>query len=156
MSLPTHPKLTMFATVWTLALLTAAAGPTAAVAAEKTADLPLRRVVMFNSGVAFYERGGQIEGDAKIDLKFNVRDVNDLLKSMVVEDLGGGRISAVTYGSKDPITRTLQTIAIDLTQTPTLANLLGQVRGERVEIEYSPVDRLGILGATGALVRSGE
>jgi hypothetical protein len=102
---------------------------------EKTTDLPVKRVVMFSSGVAFFEHQGEVEGDAQVDLKFNVDDINDLLKSMVLQDLGGGRISTVSYGSKDPITRTLRTFSIDLTKNPTLADLLEQIRGERIEID---------------------
>lgn len=102
---------------------------------ENAVDLPVRRVVMFSSGVAFFEHRGEVEGDAKVDLKFRVDDVNDLLKSMVLQDEGGGRISTVSYGSKDPITRTLRTFTIDLTENPTLADLLEQIRGEKIEID---------------------
>jgi hypothetical protein len=102
---------------------------------DKKSDLPIQRVVMFSSGVAFFEHRGEVSGNAQVDLKFNVRDINDLLKSMVLQDDGGGKISTVSYGSKDPITRTLRTFSIDLTSNPTLADLLGQVRGEEIEID---------------------
>ena len=102
---------------------------------ELSSDVPLERVVLFNSGVGFFDRQGSVKGDAQIELKFNVEDINDLLKSMIVQDMGGGHISAVTYGSKDPITKTLKTFAIDLTSNPTLGQILNQVRGERVEID---------------------
>jgi hypothetical protein len=108
---------------------------TPALAQQGTANLPLKRVVLFSSGVGFFEHNGEIEGNADVQMKFNVQDINDLLKSMVVEDLGGGQISTVGYGSKDPITKTLKSFAIDLTTNPTLADLLQQVRGERVELE---------------------
>ncbi len=112
------------------------AAPLAAQEKEpKQAELPLKQVVMFNSGVGFFEHGGEVDGDARIDLKFNVEDINDLLKSMVLQDLGGGRISTVSYGSKDPITKTLKTFAVDLTTNPTLGGILTQLRGERVEVE---------------------
>jgi hypothetical protein len=101
----------------------------------KGPELPLKKVVMFSSGVGYFERRGDVEGNAKVELKFNVRDINDLLKSLVLQDMGGGQISTVTYASKDPITRTLQSFAIDLTANPTLSQLLDQVRGERIEIE---------------------
>jgi hypothetical protein len=104
-------------------------------AAAKDAPIPVKRIVMFSSGVAFYERNGEVDGDATIDLKFNTRDINDLLKSMVLQDEGGGRVSTVSYGSKDPITRALRTFSIDLTSNPTLADLLAQVRGEKIEID---------------------
>ncbi|ADB17954.1 conserved hypothetical protein [Pirellula staleyi DSM 6068] len=111
---------------------------------EAKPALPLGRVVMFSSGVAFYERRGDVEGDATIDLRFNTRDINDLLKSMVLEDLGGGQISTVSYGSKDPITRTLRTFSIDLTTSPTLGDLLAQIRGERIELD-SPTPTSGVI-----------
>lgn len=104
-------------------------------AAAAEANLPIKRIVMFNSGVAFFEHKGEIDGDATVNLKFNVDDVNDLLKSMVLQDDGGGKIKNVNYASRDPITKTLKTFAIDLTENPTLANLLGQIRGEAVRVQ---------------------
>ncbi len=124
------PSLGFLVAVGLLAIAAASAR-----ADDKPSPLPLKKVVLFNSGVGFFEHRAEIEGDAKVDLKFNVGDVNDLLKSMVLQDLGGGKISTVTYGSMDPITKTLKTFAIDLTNNPTLADLLRQVRGEQVEIE---------------------
>jgi len=106
--------------------------------------LPLKRVVMFSSGVGFFQHFGQVEGDAKVEMRFNVRDINDLLKSMVVMDFDGGTVSTVTYGSKDPITKTLKSFVIDLTTNPTLAQLLAQVRGEKVEIE-APAKITGVI-----------
>lgn len=106
----------------------------AAEAKKSDSKLPLASVVLFNSGVGFFEHKAEVEGNAQIELQFKVDDINDLLKSMVLQDLGGGHISTVTYTSKDPITKTLKTFSIDLTENPTLAQILGQVRGERIEI----------------------
>ena len=114
---------------------TGKAGGGKAAKVEPGSDVPLERVVLFNSGVGFFDREGTVKGDAQIELKFNVDDINDLLKSMIVQDANGGHISAVTYGSKDPITKTLKTFAIDLTSNPNLGQILNQVRGERVEID---------------------
>jgi hypothetical protein len=123
------------------ALAATAALPSLATAQdEKTAELPVKRVVMFSSGVAFFEHLGKVDGNSQVDLKFNVDNINDLLKSMVLQDHGGGRISTVSYASKDPINRTLSTFAIDLTKNPTLADLLSQIRGEQIEI--SAPDRI--------------
>lgn len=122
------------AVVLSTCMIASAALPVAA-AEPAESQAPLTRVLLFNSGVGFFEHRTEVEGDATIDLKFNVDDVNDLLKSMVLEDSGGGRISTITYGSMEPITKTLKTFAIDLTSNPTLATLLGQVRGERIEID---------------------
>ncbi|HEX3658065.1 MAG TPA: hypothetical protein VHV55_19920 [Pirellulales bacterium] len=110
-------------------------------AGKPAEPLPLTKVVLFNAGVGFFQHDGQIDGDKKIELQFNVDDINDLLKSMVVE---AGKISNVTYGSKDPITKTLSTFAIDLTSNPSLADLLAQIRGEKIEIE-SPQKMTGTI-----------
>ena len=100
------------------------------------AGLPLTDVILYSSGVGYFERKGEVEGRAQIDLRFKADDINDLLKSMVVQDLNGGRVTAVTYGSRDPLTRTLRSFGIDLTDNPTLGQLLNQARGERVAIQW--------------------
>jgi hypothetical protein len=110
----------------------------------KPSSLPLKRVVIFSSGVAFFEHAGQVTDDAKIDMQFKANDVNDLLKSMVVQDLDGGQVSTVTYASKDPITKTLKGFAVDLTTNPTMAQLLQQLRGERVVVE-APNELSGVI-----------
>ncbi len=106
---------------------------------KTSAELPLREVVLFSSGVGYFGHQGKVEGDARVEMQFRAEEINDLLKSMVVQDLDGGRVSTVSYASKDPITKTLKTFAIDLTTKPTLAQLLGQVRGQRVELETSEI-----------------
>ncbi|HEY2410720.1 MAG TPA: hypothetical protein VGI40_00675 [Pirellulaceae bacterium] len=125
-------------------------------AQDQSADLPIHRVVMFSSGVAYFEHSGTVEGDANVEMKFDVKDINDLLKSMVLQDEGGGRISTVSYGSKDPLTRTLATFSIDLTQNPTLADLLNQIRGEQIELD-APTKITGtILGVEKRQVPAGK
>jgi len=121
-----------------------------------SAELPLEKVVLFSSGVGFFEREGRVEGDAQVELKFRVDDVNDLLKSMVVQDRDGGQIAAVGYGSKDPVTKTLQSFAIDLTEQPTLAELLAQVRGQQVELEAPNLITAVILGVEKREQKAGD
>src|SRR5262245_49804698 len=125
-------------------------------AQDKPADLPIKRVVMFSSGVAFFEHAGQVDGNAAVEMKFDVKDINDLLKSMVLQDEGGGRISTVSYGSKDPLTRTLATFSIDLTQNPTLADLLNQIRGEQIELDAPNKIAGTILGVEKRQVPAGK
>jgi hypothetical protein len=97
-------------------------------------QLPIHRVILFSSGVGYFQREGQVEGTTRIDLSFPVQDINDLLKSLVLQDLEGGQVSAVSYDSHDPIDKTLQGFAINLTNNPPFAQILAQARGERVEV----------------------
>ncbi|VTR91299.1 Uncharacterized protein OS=Pirellula staleyi (strain ATCC 27377 / DSM 6068 / ICPB 4128) GN=Psta_3290 PE=4 SV=1: DUF4139 [Gemmata massiliana] len=99
--------------------------------------LPVTRVVLFNSGVGYFSRSGEVDGDARVDLTFPESDVNDLLKSMVLEDFGNGRVSAVSYDSREPVARTLSSFAINLNNNPTFAGIIGQLRGERIEVAVS-------------------
>jgi len=105
---------------------------------KPAANLPLTRVVLFNSGVGYFSRSGTIDGDARVDLTFPESDVNDLLKSMVLEDFGKGRVSAVSYDSQEPIARTLGSFAINLNGNPTFAGIVSQMRGERIEVAVAP------------------
>jgi hypothetical protein len=108
----------------------------AAVAAPSAsaAQLPIGQVVLFSSGVGYFQREGQVEGDARVDLSFPVQDINDLLKSMVLRDLDGGHISTVSYDSNAPIDRTLKSFAINLSTNPAFGQILNQARGEKVEV----------------------
>src|SRR5207253_5042939 len=118
---------------------TLAGAPDAAKQDVKPAvNLPITRVVLFNSGVGYFSRSGEVEGDARVDLSFQEQDINDLLKSMVLEDFSGGRVAAVSYDSREPITRTLSSFAINLNGQPTFASILSQMRGERVEVVLAP------------------
>ncbi len=98
------------------------------------AQLPIGQVVLFSSGVGYFQREGTVEGTARVDLSFPVQDINDLLKSMVLRDLDGGHISTVSYDSNAPVERTLKSFAINLTGNPGFGTILNQARGEKVEV----------------------
>jgi hypothetical protein len=102
--------------------------------ATSSPQLPVAQTVLFSSGVGFFQREGEIDGNQRIDLSFPVQDINDLLKSMVLQDLGHGHVSAVSYESRDPIDKTLRSFAINLTQNPGYGQILNQARGEKVEV----------------------
>ncbi|QVL32951.1 DUF4139 domain-containing protein [Telmatocola sphagniphila] len=97
--------------------------------------LPISRVILFSSGVGHFSRSGEVEGDARVDLTFPENDINDLIKSMVLQDYSEkGRIAAVTCDSRDPIDRTLKSFAINLNNNPSLSQILNQARGEKIEV----------------------
>jgi len=96
--------------------------------------LPLSKVVLYSSGVGYFEHDGTVQGQGHVDLRFTVDQINDVLKSLVVQDAGGGRISTVSYGSRDPIMKTLGSFGMNLTGNPTLGQLLDQIRGEPIEV----------------------
>jgi hypothetical protein len=98
------------------------------------ADVPVRMAVLFSSGVGYFEHMGLVTGNSTTELRFKTNQINDILKSLVLQDLDGGRVGTVVYPSQDPLTRTLRSFQVDLSSNPSLAELLTQLRGSNVRI----------------------
>ncbi|MFQ3621357.1 MAG: hypothetical protein SNJ78_10505 [Spirochaetales bacterium] len=94
----------------------------------------LRRVILYTSGTAYYEREAQVTGSGTLEMYFSTRDIDDLLKSLVVLDPAAQIAPSVSYSSQDPIERRLKSYALDISDNPDLPSLLVQARGEEVEI----------------------
>jgi hypothetical protein len=111
---------------------------TAPVAATTTAaasvDVPVNRVVLFSSGVGYFEHNGSVTGSVTADLRFETAQINDVLKSLVVYDRGGGSVRTITYPANDPVNRTLRSFQVNLSGDPPLADILKQIRGAAVTI----------------------
>ncbi len=109
--------------------------------AAPPADLPVTRVVLFTTGVGYFEHSGTVTGTQQLDLPVAAGQMDDLLQSLVVQDFDGGTIRPVRYASQDPLGRVLSGYALDLSNDPTLAQLLAQARGEAVHLEAGqPLD----------------
>jgi hypothetical protein len=92
------------------------------------ADLPVREVVLYASGVGYVEHAGTVTGDAEVELRFQGGQLNDVLKSLVAEDQGGN-VSTAIYPSQDPLEKTLGSFQVNLAGSPTLGQVLAQLRG---------------------------
>ena len=117
-----------------LAALAAFACLVGAAAAQPAADVPIERVILFTSGVGYFEHAGQISGDREVTLQFEEAALNDVLKSLLVEDRSG-RVRGVTFPTMAPIDETLRSFEIDLSGGGGLAAILAQVRGAVVTID---------------------
>lgn len=96
--------------------------------------LPLRDVVLFSSGVGYFQRADRIDGDVTVDMHFRAEQVNDILKSLVLFD-SDGDVRPVTYTTKDSIARRLKSVGLTLNRNITLGGLLLQFQGARVSLE---------------------
>ena len=101
---------------------------------EAESMVPLKKVVLFSSGVGYFEMDGYVEGDASMELSFGTSQINDILKSIVLRDFNGGIINRINYASKDPLGKALKAFTIDLSGNPGLSDILNQSRGEPVEV----------------------
>lgn len=117
----------------TFAALSAA--PRSAGAQEQAGPpLPLRQVVLFSSGVGYFERAGRVNGETKVDLAFRADQVNDILKSLVIFDPAGG-VRPVSYTTRDPATRQLREIGAAADPNASLGALLRRFQGARVRLQ---------------------
>ncbi len=117
----------------TLATLLFALTPLS-LAAQANTDVPVSKVVLFSSGVGYFEHAGTVRDNGSTMLRFKTSQINDILKSLVLQDQDGGRVGAITYASQDPLAKTLRSFQVDITANPSLAELLNQLRGARVTI----------------------
>ncbi len=108
--------------------------PLAVPLAVPSAGAPLTKVVLFTSGVGYFEHNGHITGDSTLQLGFKAEQMNDILKSLVILTSSKDFTSSVTYAGKEPVIHALKGFAIDLSGMPTMADLLRQVRGEEVAV----------------------
>jgi hypothetical protein len=97
--------------------------------------LPVKRVVLFKNGVGYFEHVGSVHGNESVTVSFTSGQLNDVLKSLTVLDLNGGRIAGVAYGTSAPVNRQLGDLRLPIGDDATLAEVLGALRGTRIEIK---------------------
>ena len=141
--------------IWIAVTCLAALGVLTAAADDKV-DLKVTRVALFSSGVGYFEREATVNGNASAELTFRVEQINDIIKSLIVQDFDGGRVGAVSYASQDPIEKRLRSFGVDITGKPTLAGLLDQLRGQPVEIQGDRTAHGVIVGVEKRKVQVGE
>ncbi len=98
--------------------------PAVAVATAETgikpaAEMPVKRVVLYKNGVGYFEHSGRVHGSQELNIRFTTAQLNDVLKSLTVVDLGGGRVTGVRYNSIAPLSERLSTLRIRWARTPT-------------------------------------
>ncbi len=116
--------------------------------AQPAADVPVTRVILFTSGFGYFEHGGTVAGDADLALTFEETALNDVLKSLLVEDRGG-RVAGVVYPSQAPLEHTLGSFALDFSGAPDLPALLQQARGAEVVVSGPGLSERGVIAAVG-------
>src|SRR6056297_3438305 len=97
--------------------------------------LPLQKVVLFSSGVGYFEHRGFVEGDTAVDVTFETEEMADILKSLVLQDYDGGAIDSVQYQPPEPLERKLRDFSFNLNSNTSFYELLRQARGEQIEVQ---------------------
>src|SRR5690606_31067152 len=103
-------------------------------ASAEPVELPLRAVTLYRSGVAYFERSGEVGPGDAATLPLHLAHLNDVLRSLVVLDPGGDSPPSVSYTSAEPLARLLDGYQVDVRRVNTLAELLSQLRGVELEL----------------------
>src|SRR6202167_5642138 len=114
--------------------------------ADSAARLPVTRVILYKNGVGYFEHAGHVRGSQDVNVDFTTAQLNDVLKSLTVLDLGKGRITGVSYNSTAPLEQRLGSLRLPVGENPTTAQFLDALRGARVEVHS------GSLSASGRLL----
>src|SRR5207248_2450545 len=107
--------------------------------------LPVREVVLYKNGVGYLKQSGRVRGSQDVTLDFTTAQLNDVLQSLTVLDLGKGRITGVSYNSTAPLEERLRSLHLPLGEKPTTAAFLDAIRGARLEVRNDGVAIAGRL-----------
>jgi hypothetical protein len=102
--------------------------------ADSSERLPVTRVVLYKNGVGYFEHAGHVRGSQEVNVDFTTAQLNDVLKSLTVLDLGKGRITGVSYNSNAPLERRLGSLNLPVGEKPTTAQFLDALRGARFDV----------------------
>lgn len=101
---------------------------------EAAVSLPVKRVVLYKSGIGYFEHLGAVRDNQDVTVPFTSGQLNDVLKSLTVLDLNGGRIAGVEYGSTAPVDRQLGDLRLPVGDKASLTEFLAALRGTRLEV----------------------
>jgi hypothetical protein len=117
------------------------------------AELPVKTVILYKHGVGFFEREGPLGPGESARLDFNASEMNDVLKSLTVQERGGGKISGLRYDSMDPLSHKLAEFPFQIGDHQPLSGTLDQLKGARVELKFGNETVAGII--VGGRIESG-
>lgn len=102
------------------------------------ADIPIREVILYKSGVGYFARGGTLLPGESGRLDFKASDMNDVLKSLTISGQNGDKITGLRYDSSEPLDQKLADFPFKINGQASLAVFLDQMRGAKVELKYGP------------------
>jgi hypothetical protein len=90
-------------------------------------------VVLYKTGVGYFEHQGQVRDTQKVTIRFTSRQLNDVLTSLTTID-PKGRISGISYNSVAPLDQRLGALRLPLGPASTAFDVLTSLRGARIEV----------------------
>ncbi|HUH01282.1 MAG TPA: hypothetical protein VML75_04755, partial [Kofleriaceae bacterium] len=96
-------------------------------------EIPIKRVILYQNGVGYFERTGQVNGD-RLTLQIRPTQINDLLKSLTVIDRSSGRAVSVSLPMEKTGAQVLSELPEQVRDASGLLDVLRVFRGARITV----------------------
>ncbi|MBS1858100.1 MAG: DUF4139 domain-containing protein [Acidobacteria bacterium] len=108
------------------------------------AELPVKQVVLYKHGVGYFERSGRLAPGESARLDFTAGEMNDVLKSLTIDERGGGKVTGLRYDSFDPLSHRLADFPFQISGGG-MAALMDQLKGSRIELRFGSENVAGTI-----------
>jgi hypothetical protein len=105
------------------------------VAAAQGAELPIRQIILYKHGIGYFQRSGQLGPNDSAQLDFKAEEMNDVLKSLTIQQSGAAKVAGLRYDSSDPLEKKLAAFPFTIGQGQPLTAILDQLKGAVVELK---------------------
>lgn len=119
------------------------------------AELPVENVVLYKHGVGYFERAGELAPGQSARLDFKASEMNDVLKSLTIQERNGSSISGIRYDSSEPLAKKLSEFPFRLGDRQPLSAFLDSLKGARIELRLGPESIRGAI-VSGRLIPADE
>ncbi|MEQ8222429.1 MAG: hypothetical protein ABRQ37_09030, partial [Candidatus Eremiobacterota bacterium] len=100
-----------------------------------TNPLPIKKIVFYKHGIGFFERIGKLSGQKHVTLSFKKKDMNDILKSLVVINKDPvSKVLGISYDTQEDAEMIIKEKSINLGKEKSLRDLLCALRGYDVTL----------------------
>jgi len=123
------------------AILTLAATLPAGLSPASAAELPLKQVILSNSGLAQFTHAGSVTGNSTVELAVRLDQVDDVLKSLTIFDRAGA-VGTVSLPGKTPLPELFRDLPFGPEALNSSPDLLNALTGSEIEIS-GPVTAKG-------------
>ena len=110
----------------------------------RAAELPVRTVVLYKHGVGYFERSGALGPGESARLDFKADEMNDVLKSLTINDQGG-KVTGLRYDSSVPLDQKLTEFPFHINNGEPLSAVIDQLKGARIEMEFGQQKTAGAI-----------
>ncbi len=138
-----------------IAFSAVAAAALASVVPVSASDVPVKSVTLYKHGIGYFEREGVIAEGEEARLDFKIADMNDILKSLIVTEGAGTRISNIRYDSNETLDQRLKRYPFQIGDTELLSTFLDRLKGSRVEVKAGDQLETGLIVSARAIDTGG-